>query len=60
LLDLGAPDQPQVGGRQTQAFVRRGAIDALGIRPAREEQALVEAEGPVEGPQARAVIVLHR
>jgi hypothetical protein len=55
LLDLGAPDQVPVGGRQTQASLRRAAIDALGIRPAREQQALVEAEGPVGGPQARAV-----
>jgi hypothetical protein len=54
LLDLSAPDQPQVEGRQTQAFVQHGAIDSLSIRPAREQQALAETEGPVEGPQARA------
>ncbi|MCI0656377.1 MAG: hypothetical protein L0170_04820, partial [Acidobacteria bacterium] len=47
LLDLGAPDQPQVGGRQTRAFVRCAAIDTLGVRPAREQQALVEAGGLV-------------
>ena len=55
LMDLGAPDQIPVGGGQTHAFVGRAAIDALGICPAREQQALVEAEGLVEEPQARAV-----